>query len=283
MIIDVHTHVFPPRMLRERARLAQADRAFGALYDHPRARMATADDLLASMDRAGVDVSVAAGFWWHDGALAAEHAAYLLEAAAASGGRLLPFVPVDLASAGAAERLRALAAAGARGVGEVRPANQALAPAQAARCLVEASAELGLALLLHGSEEVGHEYAGKAGGFTPGDLWALLQALEERGAGGRAIAAHWGGGLPFYALMPEVRAALAGGRLAFDTAGTPLLYDPSVFVRGLELVDERLVLWGSDFPLRDQAADRAAAEAALPDGARRAAVLGENAARFLGL
>ena len=43
------------------------------------------------------------------------------------------------------------------------------------------------------------------------------------------------------------------------------------------------VLWGSDFPLRTQARDRAAVEAALPDEAARAAVLGGNAARFLGI
>ena len=43
------------------------------------------------------------------------------------------------------------------------------------------------------------------------------------------------------------------------------------------------MLWGSDFPLREQAADRAAVEAAVGDQAQRAAVLGGNAARFLGL
>ena len=37
------------------------------------------------------------------------------------------------------------------------------------------------------------------------------------------IAAHWGGGLPFYALMPEVRDALQN--VWFDTAAGHLLYD----------------------------------------------------------
>ena len=61
------------------------------------------------------------------------------------------------------------------------------------------------------------------------------------------------------------------------------LYEPDAIRRGVELLGPRLVLWGSDFPLRDQAADRAAVEAALPDEALRRAVMGENAARFLGL
>jgi len=97
------------------------------------------------------------------------------------------------------------------------------------------------------------------------------------------IAAHWGGGFPFHALMPEVRALLDGGRLVFDTAASPLLYEPRVFTQALELLGLDLVLWGSDFPLREQDEDRAAVETALPDAAERAAVLGENAARFLGL
>ena len=99
----------------------------------------------------------------------------------------------------------------------------------------------------------------------------------------RVIAAHWGGGFPFYALMPEVRKLLGGGRLVFDTAASPLLYEPRVFAWALELMGHELVLWGSDFPLRNQAEDRSAVEAALPTKAQREAVLGGNAVRFLGL
>ena len=48
------------------------------------------------------------------------------------------------------------------------------------------------------------------------------------------IAAHWGGGLPFYALMPEVREALEN--VYFDTAASHLLYDATVYRRVIELV-----------------------------------------------
>ena len=83
--------------------------------------------------------------------------------------------------------------------------------------------------------------------------------------------------------MPEVRALLESGRMLFDTAASPLLYEPRVFRAVCDLVGSELVAWGSDFPLRSQAADRAAVEAALPDLEERAAVLGGNAARFLHL
>ncbi len=282
MIVDVHSHVFPPAIIGRRDRLARSDPAFGELYGDPAARMATAEDLTASMAAAGVDRSVVAGFWWRDGALAEEHAAYLLEVAAASQGRLIPFVPVDLAAPDARERLAALAARGARGLGEVRPGNQpAVDGAEATALLAYATGELGLALLVHCSEPAGHRYPGKGGGYSPGALWELIGACSAPGA--RVIAAHWGGGFPFYALMPEVRALLAEGRVAFDSAASPLLYDARVFARVAELAGGGLTLWGSDFPLRDQAADRAAVEAAVGEATQREAVLGGNAARFLGL
>ena len=263
MIVDIHTHIFPPRFIEERARLLEVEPGFAELYGDPKARMADADTLLDSMDRAGVDISVAAGFWWRDRALAEEHAAYLVEAAGRSDGRLVPFVPL----------LAPGAPAGAAGVGEVRESDPARVVPGA------------LPLLVHSSEEVGHRYPGKAGGLTPGALWALLDADPEA----RVIAAHWGGGFPFYALMPEVRAVIEAGRLVFDTAASAFLYGheavgrAGALRRGIDLVGVDAICWGSDFPLRDQDADRTAVEVALPPGRDRDAVLGDNAARFLGL
>jgi predicted TIM-barrel fold metal-dependent hydrolase len=277
MIVDVHTHIFPPRMIADRARLAAADAAFGVLYGSPRARMATAEDLLASMAAAGVDRSVACGFWWRSAEHAAEHSAYLMEAAVRSRGRIVPFVPV--AGGDGPASVEQLVLAGARGLGEVRTPDDAPELASDLDALLGAAVAAHLPLLAHCSEEVGHAYPGKGGGLTPGALWRFMSAHRQA----RVIAAHWGGGFPFYALMPEVRELLAEGRLVFDTAASPLLYDPGVFSAAQALLGGGLVLWGSDFPLRDQAQDRAAVDAAVPDEAQRAAVLGGNAARFLGL
>ena len=282
MIVDVHTHVFPPRMIARRGRLVPLEPAFAELYGEPSATMVNAEALLESMDAAGVDVSVACGFWWRDPGLAEEHSAYLLDAAAASGGRIVPFVPLALGAGGvdadAQSQLDRVVASGARGLGEVRPSTQAAPPGAVDALLGEAAAR-GMPALVHASEEVGHDYRGKAGGYTQGALWRLLESQP----GLRVIAAHWGGGLPFAALMPEVRAVIEAGRLVVDTAATPYLYEPAVFARGLDLVGVEHVLWGSDFPLRSQRTDRAAVEAALRTDEERAAVLGGNAARFLGL
>ena len=152
-------------------------------------------------------------------------------------------------------------------------------PSPALEAILAAGVAHGLPLLLHCSEEVGHAYAGKGGGFTPGALWRLVTRLPEA----RVIAAHWGGGFPFYALMPEVRALLDAGTISFDTAASTFLYEPRVFDTVRTLAGDGRVLWGSDFPLRSQATDRALVETSVSDAAEREAVLGGNAARLLGL
>jgi len=254
VIVDIHTHLFPPRFIAERASLAASDEAFGEMYADPKAKMATAEDLLDSMDRARVDVSVACGFWWRDAALAAEHAAYLVDVARTSGGRILAFVPTR-------EPIK-----GAAGIGEVRERTPEAIPTSA------------LPVLLHSTEETGHAYAGKEGGLTPGALGRLLETRPDA----RVIAAHWGGGFPFAALLPDVRARIAG-RVLFDSAASAYLYGPDIFRLVIGITGRDSVAWGSDFPLRPQTVDRAYVEAALPDEVERAAVLGGNASRFLGL
>jgi predicted TIM-barrel fold metal-dependent hydrolase len=258
MIVDIHTHIFPPAFIRDRARLAAHDPQFGVMYADDRARMATAEDLRASMRGAGVDVSVACGFWWADPALAEEHADYLGRVAAESDGAIVAFGPTFEASPGCA------------GIGEVRLGDPSAFP------LVDRP------LLVHCSEDTGHEYPGKTGGLTAGGVLRVLEASSEA----RVIAAHWGAGLPFFALMPEVARLLQEDRLLVDTAASAYLYAPAVFATAIDLIGAERIAWGSDYPLRPQALDLAEARAALPSrhgGAARDAILGANAARFLGL
>jgi predicted TIM-barrel fold metal-dependent hydrolase len=90
MIVDFHTHIFPPRVRENRWRYAQDDAAFAELYSSPKAKMATAEDLIASMDADGVDLCVVlcpGG----DAALCREINDYILESAARYPKRLVAF------------------------------------------------------------------------------------------------------------------------------------------------------------------------------------------------
>ncbi|HZP58367.1 MAG TPA: amidohydrolase family protein [Dehalococcoidia bacterium] len=295
MIIDAHTHVFPPSVRERRAELVASEPAFAEIYADPKAAMATAEDVLASMDEAGVAHSVIANFAWRDAGLIEETNAYLLDAAARSGGRLIPFVSLpplavgrhggaefeEAPRAGAADpraTLRALASAGARGIGELRPEQSGydLADSDEADLLAWAASAFDLVLLFHVSEPAGHQYAGKRG-LAPAALCAFAQAAQ----GVHIIAAHWGGGLPFYTLMPEVRDALA--TTWFDTSAEHLLYDPAIYRRAIDLVGHEKILWGSDFPLTSQRRALERTRAAGLSDEELAAIVGGNSRELLGL
>ena len=48
------------------------------------------------------------------------------------------------------------------------------------------------------------------------------------------ILAHWGGGLPFFELNQQVRGTLSN--IYYDTAASPLIYEPSIFRRVIDLI-----------------------------------------------
>ena len=87
------------------------------------------------------------------------------------GGRRRGTAAADAEEAPAARRddprakIRALASAGARGIGELRPEQSGynLANSDEADLLAWAAAAFDLPLLVHASEPVGHAYAGKDG------------------------------------------------------------------------------------------------------------------------
>ena len=279
MIIDFHTHVFPPSVIEQRETYLREDATFAELYGTPKAKLATAEELLNSMDAGGIDVSVALGFAWMDVETCKRHNDYLLEAGASSGGRIIPFCTLPLAAdAGTIEtEARRCLVAGARGFGELRPDNLHFElRGEGGAILGRLADELGAVLLFHASEPVGHSYPGKQG-LTLGALYEFILQHPDT----KTVAAHWGGGLPFYALMPEVRLALKNA--CFDTAGTSLLYNPDIYLGVVDLLGPQSILFGSDFPLLSQARSRRRIEEAELDAEAKALLLGGNARRLLNL
>ena len=277
MIVDFHTHVFPPDVCGDRDECLRLDPTFAMLYGDPKSKLATADDLLRSMDEAGVDVSVVLNFAWQDTDLCRRTNDYILEAAAAGGGRLVPFclfAPND----DARDEIERCVGLGARGLGELRPQSQGydLDGGPEAGLLAQAAAAHDLTLLFHVTEPVGHAYPGKEG--QPLD--SLYRFIEKTPAA-KVVAAHWGGGLPFFALLRRGHATLAN--TYFDTAATRFLYRREVYRHAVDLVGAERVLFGSDFPLLSQSRCLREVEGAPLDDKERQLVLGENARRLLGL
>ena len=287
MIIDFHTHLLPPSFAERRGEIARRDATFAALFGEEAARrmaergrktMASPDELVDAMDADGVDVALALGYGWTDRDSAREANDYLLDAAARFPRRIVAACAVNPAWGDDALReIERCAGAGARAVGEIHSATQGLdlAGGVALADVARDAAERGMPVVVHGSGPVGHDYPGR-GDATPERLLALAQRFPETSF----VFAHWGGGLPFYALMPEVRAALAN--VWFDSAASPFLYDGAVFgVAALAAGPDRVLL-GSDYPLLPPRRLIEQARAALSPADADAA-LGGNAARILGL
>lgn len=230
------------------------------------------------MDDAEVAQAVVVGWGWRDLERCRQGNEYLLSEAARCPNRFIPFVTVPPGAGDAAlGEIERAAAGGARGVGELMPDGQGVRPEdEAMDAVVALATALGLIVLIHASEPVGHRYPGK-GTSTPDRLLTLI----ERHPRARFILAHAGGGLPFYHLLPEVAAATQN--VWYDTAAAPLLYRPEVYRRLVDLVGVERVLFASDAPLiglRRPLAHFAAAP--LTDGERRA-VGGGNLAQLLGV
>ena len=277
--IDFHTHIFPPQMRENRELYVRRDKTFAALYADPKARMASAENLIAVMDEDGVDVAVTMGIGWSDYDTAREANDYIIEASAHSRGRIIGFAGINPAwgSRAVAEAERC-ADAGLRGIGELHPDTQSfdLADRDAMSGLIRVAEERRLIVTTHSSEPVGHLYTGK-GSVTPQVLMQFIDNFPDA----TIVCAHWGGGLPFYALMPEVASALHN--VYFDSAASPFLYTPQVYGTVSSLVGADKMLFGSDYALLRPRRLLNEIDASSLTPEEREAVQGGNAARLLGL
>ena len=200
------------------------------------------------MDEDGVDRSVAMGIGWTDPGLARQANNYIIESVQNYPDRIIGFCSVNPAWGELASReVERCARAGLVGIGELHADTQRfdLGDADTMRPLLEAANEYGLIITAHTSEPVGHLYQGK--GHTTPDVTMRLIENARKYPNVKIICAHWGGGLPFYALMPEVKDALQN--VWFDTAASPFLYSPQIFPIVADLVGADRILLGSDFPL----------------------------------
>jgi len=279
MIIDFHTHIVSPQIKKNRSKYIDSDPCFAILYSKKDAKLATADELIASMDKEGVDISVIVNIGWTTHELCVETNDYILESIARYPKRLIGFCAVQPRSYEAAiDEIERCAKRGAKGVGELRPDMQLfdLGDEEVMEPLIKVIKKHKLILLTHASEPVGHIYPGK-GSITPDMLYPLITSFPDL----TIVCAHWGGGLPFYALMPEVKKAM--NNVFFDTAASPFLYSPQVYNQVVQLVGSDKILFGSDYPLVAQG--RLLKEInsqGLADEVKRL-ILGDNAQRLLGI
>jgi predicted TIM-barrel fold metal-dependent hydrolase len=241
-LVDAHVHVFPPEVVGNRETFLGRDGRFDALYGSPKARMATADEVVRHMDEVGVAVSVVFGFAFGDQGLCRLVNDYVMGVVKARPDRFVGLACVAPGAPGAREELERCLDAGLRGCGELTPDDAGPEEIRVLAPLVGCLEERGLPLMVHASEPVGHHYPGK-GKYTTTECVALAQAYP----GLRLVFSHMGGGLFLYELMPEVRDILSN--VYYDTAAVPYLYDPRVYQVAVSCTGVGKLIFGSDYPL----------------------------------
>jgi predicted TIM-barrel fold metal-dependent hydrolase len=277
-IIDIHTHIFPPEICRDRERFFRGESAFEWLYrDQRKSPLSTAGELIEAMDRDGVQASVTFGFPWKDPELIRRSNDYVLESVRQYSDRLLGFACVNPELPLAVNEAERCLDAGLKGIGEIasyldpscKPWIELMKP------LAALAEKRRVPLLLHTNEPVGHSYPGKAR-LPFWEVYDLIKTFPET----TFILAHWGGGLWWYQLLKkEVTEVLRN--TYFDTAASPFLYRPEIYRHGIQITGVEKILYGSDYPLLALGRYEKELEQAGVSPEEREAILGGNSKRVL--
>ena len=279
LVLDIHTHIFPPKICQDRKSFFPGEPDFELLYrDEKKGPLSTADGLIKAMDRDGIRASVTFGFPWRKPELVRGSNDNVLEAMTRYPNRLLGFACLNPELPEALEEGERCLQAGMKGLGELAFYSPPSGGSWLERMgpLVHLAAKWEVPVLLHINEPVGHQYPGK--GRQP--FWEIYELIKSFPAV-CFILAHWGGGLWWYQLMKrEVEKVLTN--TYFDTAASPFLYRPEIYGFAVKILGSKKILYGSDFPLLGLERYLRELDQAGLTQEQRAAILGGNSQRLLG-
>lgn len=248
---------------------------------------ASLDQLLRDMDAAGIERCLLLGWYWENQASCELQNAWYGRWIRHHSDRLSAFAAVQPTSGTAAlDGLERARDAGLCGIGECKAPVQGFSFTDPCwESVVHWAQEHRFPINLHVTDPVACK-PGAAVKATPlEDFVTLAESFPEA----IFILAHWGGGLPFYELNPRIRRIMR--QVYYDSAASPLLYDPAVFTQVSQLIGYERILFGTDYPLlcfpRQEKApgflrNVQAAIQHLPHDAR-SQVLRANALRLLGI
>jgi len=279
MIIDFHTHIFPKAIREHRETYFPSEPAFKLLYDSPGSKLVGAKEIVSEMDEQGVDRSVVFGFPWKDSATFKMQNDYVMEVVTRYPDRLVGLCCFDPFSKEAVPEARRCLEDGLSGIGEIAfyqsgiddRAVDMLTP------FMEICLDKDFVFLIHTNEPVGHLYPGK----TPNTLKQIYN-LVTRFPENKIVLAHWGGGIFFFNLLKkDIKERLKN--VYFDTAASPFLYDPAIYIYAVEIAGVDKILFGSDFPLLKPARYFKEFQNAGLTGEQIKAISGRNAEKLLNL
>lgn len=258
-VIDVHTHAWPDPVAEKAVPALMRLGTLTAHYD------GTITGLLAEMDRCDVSVSIVQPV-----ATKATQVAGINDwAASIRSERLIPFGAMHPDLEDPAAEIARMATLGLRGM-KLHPEHQAFAPDEARMAPVyEAAITHDMTVFFHAGRDELHESVHG----TPEAFAAVLDAFP----GMRVVLAHLGG----YQVWDEVARLLVGRDVYFDTAYTLGHLPDAQFVEIVRTHGAERVMFGSDGPWTDAAAENAWLRRLPFSAGELEAILGGNAERLL--
>jgi len=121
MNIDVHVHILSPDFIKDIKKNMDRDAHFKLLHDNPKAKFATAEDVLENMEKTEIDKSIVFGFSCLDPGMAREANDYIIETVKKYPDRFIGFAIYPPQDPGLEKELIRCSEAGLKGVGEVIP------------------------------------------------------------------------------------------------------------------------------------------------------------------
>jgi len=245
MIIDSHTHIYSVKIRENKEAYFPVDPVFKKFYNSPKAKLAGADDVIDSMDKYQVDMSVVFGFPWNNISILKEQNDYIIKSVAKYPDRLIGFCCLDPFITDAVKEVERCLDAGLKGVGELFFPNKGINKAclKSLAPIMEITLDKDLPVLIHTNEPVGHIYPGKTP-LTLNQIYTMIKWFPEN----KIILAHMGGGILFFNLLKkEVKESFKN--VYFDTAVSTLLYDKKVIPMAIDIVGADKIVFGSDFPI----------------------------------
>ncbi len=288
-VIDAHVHLYPPELNRDPVGWAASHRELHWAKLCTRIRkngwpvqaFPSVDELLRTMDAAGVDRAVLLGWYWENHGTCVWQNGFYADCVRSHPDRLSAFATVHPATGEKAlAEIRRAHGEGLVGLGELSPHSQRVVLNDPNwKAVLTLAGELSMPVNLHVTDPVSGNYPGRV--ETPLVEFITLAQMFPKV---NFILAHWGGRLWRETSSLPLNVSL-------DTAASPLLYDAAIFSEGVQACGVDRVLWGTDYPLNLYPCDEsqetmagflAEARAMLPAIAEQD-VLGGNAARLLRL
>lgn len=244
MKVDFHIHVTPDELIKDYKSIYDKEPYWAMLCESPINKFANGEQVIADLDKCGFNLGVVSGFSFKDLGLCRYVNDYTLEIVKKYPDRLVGMMAISPKEKGFETEFTRSLAGGLKGVGEMFLSGQGIDPFKKSdlTSLMGMAKEADVPVIIHSNDPVGHDYVGKVP-VTPKEINQVVLDFPDN----KLVFAHFGGGLPFYELMKEMKLALKN--TYYDTAAGIYLYDSGIFrvLRELGVLDK--VLFGSDFPL----------------------------------